>query len=259
MAARVLILCLLAAELGAQVLHPNFDLETPQLEKLFTNQWESVLPKVLQNPRRFLSLLDKVLQSDAGLWILVDKEHPLPVDYAPTDLVSLDGLSVPVRRSGLSVRALVLPALSSLVQAARREGLNLVVSSAFRSYETQRALFASYARRDGEARANTYSARAGHSQHQLGTTLDFGDVTNAFAETPEGQWLKANAWRFGFSLSYPRGHEARTGYQWESWHWRYIGFEACVLQRDFFDDLQYLMLTWLHEHKDLLRRARRAP
>lgn len=259
MAARVLILFLAATVLQAQAIHKGFDLDLDQLGGLFPEQMAATRARVMQHPQRFLSLLESVLRADQGLWVLVDKQHGLDAAYSPSDLVPLDGLNIPVRRAGLELRALALPALSSLIQASRREGLNLAVASAFRSYETQRALFAAYARRDGEDRANTYSARAGHSQHQLGTTVDFNNISNDFADAPEGQWLMANAWRFGFSLSYPRGHEEATGYQWESWHWRYIGYEACVLQREFFDDLQYLMLSWIHSSIEFLLQSRRGP
>jgi len=239
--------------LGAQTIHPHFNLDQTALQQLLQNTEAEVQARIWQNPFRFLMLLDRVLQSDEALYRRIDKEFSLTPTDVPSDLVSLDGLGFQTSRSGMQLRALVLPSLSSMIQAARREGVELVIISAYRSYQTQELLFRSYARRDGVARANQYSARAGHSQHQLGTTLDFGNLSNEFDASPAGLWMKHNAWRFGFSLSYPRGYESQTGYQWESWHWRFIGYEATVLQREYFDDLQFKLINWIHAHYAKLR------
>lgn len=255
MAARVLTLLLLAVRLAA-VVHPAFDLTLEDLNRLARAGGSDLAARVAERPERFLQLLDAILRGDEALYRRVDKRHSLDQDYVPPDLVDIGSLGLPVRRPGMRLRALVVPALASLVAAARRDGVELVISSAFRSWQFQRQLFSFYARRDGLRRAEHFSARAGHSQHQLGTTVDFWDVTNAFAERPEGRWMMANAWRFGFSLSYPDGHQERTGYQWESWHWRYVGYEAAVLQREFFDDLQYRMIDWINDHLTALRHAR---
>ena len=123
--------------------------------------------------------------------------------------------------------------LRAMWEDARAEGLNLAVCSAYRSYDTQRHLFNSYAAKYGEKEANRSSARPGQSEHQLGTTVDFAvrGVPEAyldeyFGETPEGIWLAENAYKYGFAMSYPQGTEEITGYIYEPWHFRYIGVKA---------------------------------
>ncbi|MCK5734829.1 MAG: M15 family metallopeptidase, partial [Spirochaetaceae bacterium] len=146
-------------------------------------------------------------------------------------------------------------ALVRLSKAAEAEGLTLRISSAYRSYEYQQALFNRYSERDGEAAASRYSARAGTSQHQLGTTVDFGSITNNFAISAEGIWMEENAGRFGWSLSYPREMEEETGYMWESWHWRWIGTDAVIMQKNFFDGVQQRMLVFWNENATEMRKA----
>ncbi|MCE1197115.1 D-alanyl-D-alanine carboxypeptidase family protein, partial [bacterium] len=91
------------------------------------------------------------------------------------------------------------------------------------------------------------------SQHQLGTAADFGSITDEFAGTAAGKWVAANAGRFGFSLSFPKGLEPVTGYLWESWHFRYIGKEAAALQEEYFGGVQHYLIVFL----DALSRAPR--
>jgi D-alanyl-D-alanine carboxypeptidase len=103
------------------------------------------------------------------------------------------------------------------------------VRSTFRSYDEQVTTFQYWVSRLGEAQAKRESAPAGHSEHQLGTTADLAvasinwELIEEFGGTPEGKWLAANAYRYGFALSYPQGGEAETGYIWEPWHIRYVG------------------------------------
>jgi D-alanyl-D-alanine carboxypeptidase len=99
----------------------------------------------------------------------------------------------------------------------------------------------------GQQAADRESARPGHSQHQLGLVIDFGSITDAFARTPEGIWLSANASRFGWSLSYPEGYEDVTGYRWESWHYRYVGRELAEFIDNYFNGIQQYALRFIHE------------
>jgi D-alanyl-D-alanine carboxypeptidase len=122
--------------------------------------------------------------------------------------------------------------------------VTLVFSSAYRSYEYQAEVYARHVREMGQAAADRASARPGHSQHQLGTVVDFGSIDNSFAESMAGLWMAANAGRFGFSLSYPKGAEGQTGYDWESWHYRYVGKAAAALEAEYFG-LQHWMMVFL--------------
>jgi zinc D-Ala-D-Ala carboxypeptidase len=175
----------------------------------------------------------------------VDKERSLAADYSPEDLILLDGKGLSVSRGGHRLRSVAYAALRKMDAASRADGVTLLVSSAFRSYEYQVGLFDRNVKELGKAEAALVSAMPGHSQHQLGTAIDFGSITDAFAETKASRWLEANAARFGFSLSYPRGMTAITGYKWESWHYRYIGGAAAALAADYFGGVQQYLMVFL--------------
>ena len=134
------------------------------------------------------------------------------------------------------------------------DGLTLVFSTTYVSYVYQANLYARNVAELGALEGRRAGAAPGTSQHQLGTVIDFGSITDDFAETKAGRWLDRNAGRFGFSLSFPKGMEELTGYMWESWHYRYIGETAANLQREFFADIQQnlmLFLDQLSRSKDL--------
>jgi D-alanyl-D-alanine carboxypeptidase len=124
----------------------------------------------------------------------------------------------------------VIADLRSMAWAAKQAGARLAVQSAYRSYATQKSTFAYWVRVHGYAVALKESARAGHSEHQLATTLDFKayggkapwDYSD-WATSKAGTWLKANAWKYGFIMSYPKGKDAITCYRYEPWHYRYVG------------------------------------
>ena len=177
----------------------------------------------------------------------MDKAQALPKDYSPGDLVSLDGKGLSVSREGHRLRKSALEALRAMDAEARKEGVTLLVSSSYRSYEYQVGLFARNVQELGQAKAAMESAAPGHSQHQLGTAVDFGSISDDFAETKASHWLSANARRFGFSLSYPEGMTATTGYKWESWHYRYIGKAAAALEGEYFSGVQQYLLLFLEK------------
>ncbi len=158
---------------------------------------------------------------------LVDQTYRVSAGYAPTDVrsTSYAGLS-----GGHVVRRHVIADLKAMATAARAAGARFVVQSAYRSHSTQRSTFAYWVRVDGYAKASQESARAGHSEHQLGTALDLRSYGGSapwyhrdWGTTKAGAWLRANAWRFGFVMSYPKGKSAVTCYAYEPWHYRYVG------------------------------------
>jgi D-alanyl-D-alanine carboxypeptidase len=170
-------------------------------------------------------------ESCDDLRVLVDRSHPLPLDYVPEDLVSLWAYDIPTLGGGeMLLRREAAERLSSLVSDAAANGEELVVASAYRSYEQQRASHARLMSVYG-ADADGMSAAPGHSQHQLGTAVDFTNAAAGyqiwmpFALTSAYWWLEHHAWEYGFVLTYPRGKEEQTGYQWEPWHYRYVGVE----------------------------------
>jgi len=170
----------------------------------------------------------KVITDGNYPFALVSKETTLKSDYAPADLQRIPEYMFPSRELWLREEALIQ--LEMLWQEALAEGVTLTIISAYRSYDYQQSLFQNYATNYGEEEANRFSARAGQSEHQLGTTVDFGgtavDLKAAYAETEQGRWLAENAYKYGFAMSYPQGKEEITGYIFEPWHYRYIGIES---------------------------------
>lgn len=209
------------------------------------------------NPAEFLSDLDAVLASKSGFssddispFVLVDKKHCLPDGYVPKNLVSLVPNDVyKLNKENLSLRPEAFSALESMCRAAKDEGVVLTVSSTYRSYEYQKNLFDYWVQVDGLEEAERESARAGTSQHQLGMAVDFAPVSDNFAETPAGRWMYENAFKYGWSLSFPHEYEDVTGYKWESWHFRYIGEAACEFQKKWFGDVQQFMIEFLDAWK----------
>ncbi|MCG8452170.1 MAG: M15 family metallopeptidase [Spirochaetales bacterium] len=211
--------------------------------------------KAHQDFEPFLDDMAQVLSENQNL-ILVDKKNPLPEEWKPTELLSLDSYSQLIKnKTGMQLDRPALESLMNMVQAAQNEGITLLISSAYRSYNYQEKLFQYYVQQDGESRAEHYSARPGTSQHQLGTCVDFGSITNDFVKTTAGQWLHENGSRFGWSLSYPQGAQEKTGYMWESWHWRYIGPEATAMQKNYFEDSQQDFLEFWSLHEERFRSA----
>ncbi len=207
-----------------------------------------VLARIDKAPKRFLELLASVDAETKALPDLLrraDKEKALPESYVPADLVSLDGTGVSVTREGFRLRKPAALALAAMANAARGEGVGLTVGSAYRSYAYQVGVWDRGVQAEGEARTAQAIARPGHSQHQLGTAMDFSPIDDSFARTKASQWLAANAARFGFSLSYPKGMEAVSGYQWESWHWRFVGKPAAALEREYFGGAQEAMVLFM--------------
>lgn len=203
------------------------------------------------NSQEFLADLQQVLAEDTDdLLTLVDKQHYLAADFVPADIVALKANDFYLlNRNDLSLRVPVEIALRKMASAAKIDGINLVVSSTYRSYDYQKNLYERNVRQLGKAVADRESAPPGASQHQLGVAVDFGSITDEFAQTKQGQWLAANAGNYGWSLSFPDGYEDVTGYRWECWHYRYIGERAVEFQRKWFSDVQQFMLEFIHAWK----------
>jgi len=257
--ALIVIACALSAcgnRAGAQQARQS---ERPELARAHTalgvlpaDVRSTIQTAIEASPDRFFELLTEAETESAkagDLLVLVDKSHPLPAGYVPPDLVSLNDYPLQVSRKDLRLRKAIIAAVEELNAATRRDGVTLVFSSSYRSYEYQDGLFKRYAAAHGEAEASRFSARPGMSQHQLGTAIDFGSIDDSFAQTAAGRWMAANAWRYGFSLSYPHGMEPVTGYIWESWHYRYITRPAALLERDYFGGIQQYMLEFLAAYR----------
>jgi len=158
---------------------------------------------------------------------LLDTIYHLPSWYAPGDLVDSSAAGV---NGGYLVRSLLVADLRAMADAARAAGAPIQLVSAYRSYAQQQATFDHWVSVGGYEQALRTSARPGHSEHQLGTTIDVTSQGGAapweyadWATTPAGSWMAANAWRYGFVMSYPSGAFALTCYDYEPWHYRYVG------------------------------------
>ncbi|MFW5683849.1 MAG: M15 family metallopeptidase, partial [Spirochaetota bacterium] len=208
--------------------HPGFDLTQDEALALAEKLPEPAAQAARADLSGWLGALDILLDQPDHLTVLADKEHALPADYVPAGLVRLDDYAdrLVLSRPGHRLTRETTTALIDMSDAATADGVTLVVSSTYRSYDYQADLFDRWVAELGLEEASRVSARPGTSQHQLGTTVDFGCICEAFAHEPAGVWLAENAWRYGFSLSYPRGYEEVTGYAYEPWHFRYVGPNA---------------------------------
>jgi D-alanyl-D-alanine carboxypeptidase len=126
------------------------------------------------------------------------------------------------------------PALISMFNAATKDGVSLIFGSGYRSESLQKQFYDSYVAKDGKEAADKYSAVPGTSEHQTGLAFDATSASGkchleiCWAETPEGQWVKNNSYRYGFIVRYLDGKESVTTYQYEPWHLRYVGVELAT-------------------------------
>lgn len=161
--------------------------------------------------------------------VLVNKKNWLPKDYEARDLVRVKIEFVPgVLEMSRMLRKEAATALEKLFSAGKRKKVILYAVSGYRSFERQREIFKLHKKKDGET-ANSYSSRAGQSEHQTGLAMDVScesvnfDLCEEFANTREFVWLSENAHKYGFIIRYPQEKEEVTGYRFEPWHLRYVG------------------------------------
>ena len=157
-----------------------------------------------------------------GYLIICNKYHKLKDNYEP-DLVSLSGYG------GGQMERVAASFFKKMSDAAKKEGISIYNVSGYRSFNTQKSLYNSYVNRDGKEKADTYSARAGTSEHQTGLASDINSVSSSFENTSAFKWLKNNSYKYGFILRYPKGKEFITGYMYEPWHFRYVGEEVAKI------------------------------
>jgi D-alanyl-D-alanine carboxypeptidase len=172
------------------------------------------------------------------LLIRVNKQDAVGPDYVPPDLVSIKAAKIPAANGDPQVRKVVLPALERLFNDAQAAGVNFVVLSAYRSYDQQKAVLEAEIRAYGPEQAPRQVAEPGHSEHQLGTAIDFTSfgvkyqTDQKFGLLPEGRWLADNAHKYGFVMSFPDGKETITGYIYEPWHFRFVGPDVARMVRE---------------------------
>lgn len=170
------------------------------------------------------------------IFTVLDRSYALPADYAPDDLVVVSAAGLTESSATKRVRSVLVEDLAAMRAAWETAGLTLMIESAYRSYDSQALTFNSWVSRIGQAGALLRTARPGHSEHQLGTAIDFtspgwtGRFGDWATESAEGAWMVAHGWEYGFVMSYPAGSEAETCFTYEPWHYRWIGREAAAAQ-----------------------------
>lgn len=174
--------------------------------------------------------------ADSSVWHVVSKDYPLTdAHYVP---VGLELATVPARTDKTaaerSLRTDIMPAVEQLFGAMKTAGYDMMIGSGYRSYDLQTMYFNNYAKANGAAAANQFSALPGQSEHQTGLAFDIGYqnsncyVNECFGDTPAGQWIAAHSFEYGFIVRYPKDKTAITKYNYEPWHLRYVGKELAT-------------------------------
>ncbi len=160
--------------------------------------------------------------------VITNKFYFLGENYVPKDLVKIS--------SANSARELYLQkdaaeAFERMANDAKKEGYTIRAVSTYRSYSYQQGLYNNYVNQDGKAAADTYSARAGYSEHQTGLAADIDNANlsyTSFGLSKEFNWMQENCYKYGFILRYTKANEFITGYKDEPWHYRYVGVEIAT-------------------------------
>ena len=156
---------------------------------------------------------------------IVNRKNKLRNNYVPKDLVRLDNT---YSSKEIYLRKKAKDSFDKMVKDAKDKNLTLIAVSGYRSYNYQKTLFNNYVKEKGYEYANMCCAKAGHSEHQTGLAVDIADSSldyDNFNLTKEFNWVKNNAYKYGFILRYPKDKIAITGYKYEPWHYRYVGID----------------------------------
>ena len=157
-----------------------------------------------------------------GIYTLVNKYNYVKKDYIPDNLIDVNGLKINKE---------AYEAFKEMKNDINKTGLNIRIISAYRSFEYQDNLYNNYLKRESQKIVDTYSARAGYSEHHTGLAIDIDNGVldyNKFHLTKEFLWMGENAYKYGFILRYPKDKENITGYSYEPWHYRYVGKEVAL-------------------------------
>ncbi len=157
-------------------------------------------------------------------YLIANKTYFLPEDYAPSDTYTKADKEA-TKQCATCINNTAYQAWKDMKADASALNLNIWIQSGFRSFITQRNIYNRNVNNNGQAKADTYSARPGSSEHQTGLCFDLNTITAAFANTNEGKWVNQNAWKYGYIIRYPKGKTDETGYIYEPWHLRYVGTE----------------------------------
>ncbi|HEX9721854.1 MAG TPA: D-alanyl-D-alanine carboxypeptidase family protein [Candidatus Paceibacterota bacterium] len=199
-----------------------------------SNQTVQALQFALGETSNTVEVLDKLSKTDPELLQKYSKIYFLNEHYTPIRLAQIESQYVYIEQEPEQIHAAVWPYLQNLLNAVKSNGIELFVRSAYRSFDEQEFLKASFRVTYGTG-ANQFSADQGYSEHQLGTTVDFistgqNGQLDGFEKTNAYRWMRNNAHKYGFTLSYP---ENNAFYIFEPWHWRYVGVKLATYLHDF--------------------------
>lgn len=206
---------------------------TEQADTEVTEDSEEPKSTAEQSPESEAEPASEASWDPESIHVLVNRANPLdPIDFVPSDLAVAD---VPNEFGDPELREEPAETLEELFAAAEADGIQLWVTTTYRDFEFQQALYDQYVADQGEEAADRFSARPGYSEHQTGLAVDVADLEDrdcylraCFGETEAGQWVAENAPEFGFIIRYPEGAEEIVGFQYEPWHLRYVGVETAV-------------------------------
>lgn len=156
--------------------------------------------------------------------LIANKTYALPQDFIPTN----PDQPVNADRSSTCLDKTLMSAWNTMLKDATAKGLNIYIASGYRSYNYQVNVYNRYVKSDGAAVADTYSSRPGNSEHQTGLCFDLNTIEDSFQYTNEGKWVNDNCYKYGFCIRFPKGKDSATGYQYESWHLRYVGVDLAT-------------------------------
>ena len=207
-------------------------LEAEELAKEEERKAQEAEQKTQEADRKNIRIISSEEADAEGLLILVNKQNKVSEDYVPKDLKEIKYYASDRVASSRYMKAEAAEAFHKLVEAAMVEDLDLLMTTAYRSYDFQKTLYDNYVKNEGQEAADTFSAKPGQSEHQTGLSVDVSSssvdykLTSLFGQTEEGKWLANNAHKYGFIIRFPEGKENITGYMYEPWHIRYVGLQV---------------------------------
>lgn len=202
--------------------YSSYKYKNPKLDK------QDIVTRVNLNLDKPYYTDTKRIEKQDDIYALVNKYNFLDESYVPSNLKSLFNIS------SLKMVDVAADAYKEFINAAKKDGITLIGTTAYRSASWQKSLYNSYVNRDGEEKADTYSARPGYSEHQLGYSVDLNDPTFTGKRLSDAdyKWIKENCYKYGFIIRYPENKENITGYMHENWHIRYVGIDVATKIHD---------------------------
>ncbi len=209
----------------------NFAIESREV-LLSNTEHENLENKTQESNYMEIQRLESMLNNQ--YFILINRENRLSENYVPDNLIEISSRFLNYAEDD-NLESTASEALNRMFNAAMEDGISLIGVSGYRSYDMQRRLYDTRMMREGEAQTRSYTAEAGASEHQTGLAIDilsdeYSVLDEGFENTRAFKWLNENCYKYGFILRYLKGKEDITGYNYEPWHFRYIGNEEAAME-----------------------------